>query len=181
MFTAASVGNAAATSGSRSTRFEPERSRLTYLPRTPPFIDAKSCSGSMPFEARLRTFVIDNTESGPSRRDAQQAAAPPDIARQTQNHFYPQDQSYKTKLAHEARDCRSSVTLDRVGPQSVAQEPPPRTRPDEVSADHEPLRYGPLKSAHSEDARAIGKRMAMPTRARSQNETSGLSKMLKCF
>jgi len=43
--TASADGNAAATSGSRSTRLLPFRSRATYLPRTPPVIVAKSYSG----------------------------------------------------------------------------------------------------------------------------------------
>src|SRR3989449_10664902 len=43
--TASSEGKAAATSGSSKTKLLPLRSRATYLPRTPPFIDAKSYSG----------------------------------------------------------------------------------------------------------------------------------------
>src|SRR6058998_1396247 len=43
--TASAEGKAAATSGSSRTRLLPLRSRATYLPRTPPFIDAKSYSG----------------------------------------------------------------------------------------------------------------------------------------
>src|SRR5437867_10522661 len=46
-FTARSVGNASATSGSISTMFVPARARRTYLPRTPPFMDAKSYSARM--------------------------------------------------------------------------------------------------------------------------------------
>src|SRR5256712_13834445 len=43
--TASSEGKAAATSGSSKTKLLPLRSRATYLPRTPPFIDAKQYSG----------------------------------------------------------------------------------------------------------------------------------------
>jgi len=43
--TASVEGKAAATSGSSRTRLLCLRSRATYLPRTPPFIDAKSYSG----------------------------------------------------------------------------------------------------------------------------------------
>src|SRR5438132_3399615 len=43
--TASSEGKAAATSGSSKTKLLPLRSRATYLPRPPPFLDAKSYSG----------------------------------------------------------------------------------------------------------------------------------------
>jgi len=42
--TAASVGNALAISGSMRTTFVPLRSRRTYFPRTPPYMEAKSYS-----------------------------------------------------------------------------------------------------------------------------------------
>src|SRR3989304_4586475 len=43
--TASGEGNAAATSGSKRTKLLPLRSRATYLPRTPPLLDAKQYSG----------------------------------------------------------------------------------------------------------------------------------------
>jgi len=46
-FTASPVGNATATSGSRTTMLFSRRSRSTYLPRTPPFIEAKSYCARM--------------------------------------------------------------------------------------------------------------------------------------
>ncbi len=45
--TDASEGKASVTSGSSSTMLVPSRNRLKYLPRTPPFMDAKSYSGRM--------------------------------------------------------------------------------------------------------------------------------------
>src|SRR5687767_15975484 len=43
-FTASELGNFSATSGSRTTTFDPSANRLAYLPRTPP---EKSYSGRM--------------------------------------------------------------------------------------------------------------------------------------
>src|SRR5947208_8381078 len=56
--TAASVGKTSASSGSRSTRLVPARYCLMYLPRTPPFIDAKSYSGRMSFAGLRLAFFI---------------------------------------------------------------------------------------------------------------------------
>src|SRR5579859_7845120 len=57
-FTAASVGKAPASSGSNNMRLVPARYRLAYLPRTPPFIEAKSYSGRMSwFDFRLFFFI----------------------------------------------------------------------------------------------------------------------------
>jgi len=56
--TAASVGKASASSGSSKMRLEPARYRLAYLPRTPPFIEAKSYSGRMSLvDLRLFFFI----------------------------------------------------------------------------------------------------------------------------
>src|SRR5579859_5505732 len=56
--TAASLGKAAATSGSSRTRFVPARYFLTYLPRMPPFIEAKSYSGRISVsDFRLSLFI----------------------------------------------------------------------------------------------------------------------------
>ena len=57
-FTAASVGKALATSGSSRTRFVPARSRRTYFPRTPPFMDAKSYSARIWSRSGLLAFFI---------------------------------------------------------------------------------------------------------------------------
>src|SRR3989454_11659594 len=54
-----SEGKAAATSGSSRTRLLPLRSRATYLPRTPPFIDAKSYSGLRSSSAGLVALLIE--------------------------------------------------------------------------------------------------------------------------
>jgi hypothetical protein len=57
--TAASVGNAFATSGSRRTRVVPGPNRAAYFPRTPPFMLAKSYSGRMsPVDFDLRVFDL---------------------------------------------------------------------------------------------------------------------------
>src|SRR5258708_5184548 len=56
--TAAAVGNTWASSGSRRTRLVPARYCLMYLPRTPPFIDAKSYSGRMSFAGLRLAFFI---------------------------------------------------------------------------------------------------------------------------
>ena len=58
-FTAASVGKASASSGSSNMRLVPARYRLTYLPRTPPFIEAKSYSGRMSLADRRLFFFIE--------------------------------------------------------------------------------------------------------------------------
>lgn len=58
-FTASAEGKAAATSGSSRTRLLPLRSRATYLPRTPPFIDAKSYSGLRSSSAGLAALFIE--------------------------------------------------------------------------------------------------------------------------
>jgi len=56
--TAASVGKAFASSGSSNMRLVPARYRLAYLPRTPPFIEAKSYSGRMSLvDLRLFFFI----------------------------------------------------------------------------------------------------------------------------
>src|SRR5688500_5836942 len=57
--TASSEGTAAATSGSSRTKLLPLRSRVTYLPRTPPFIDAKSYSGRISSSSRLLALLIE--------------------------------------------------------------------------------------------------------------------------
>src|SRR5262245_17141845 len=57
--TASADGKAAATSGSSRTRLLPLRSRATYLPRTPPFIDAKSYSGLRSSSAGLGALLIE--------------------------------------------------------------------------------------------------------------------------
>src|SRR3989449_7790361 len=57
--TASAEGKAAATSGSSRTRLLPLRSRATYLPRTPPFIDAKSYSGLRSSSAGLVALLIE--------------------------------------------------------------------------------------------------------------------------
>src|SRR5439155_17765108 len=57
--TASAEGKAAATSGSSRTRLLPLRSRATYLPRTPPFIDAKSYSGLRSSSAGLVVLLIE--------------------------------------------------------------------------------------------------------------------------
>src|SRR5882762_2437819 len=57
--TASAEGKAAATSGSSRTRLLPLRSRATYLPRTPPRIDAKSYSGLRSSSADLVALLIE--------------------------------------------------------------------------------------------------------------------------
>ena len=56
--TAASVGKASTISGSMRTMFVPSRKRFAYLPRTPPFIEAKSYSGRSSSVAVLSAFFI---------------------------------------------------------------------------------------------------------------------------
>lgn len=57
-FTASSLGNTFAISGSSKTTLLDSRRRFTYLPRLPPFIEAKSYSARMPFfEFRLAFFI----------------------------------------------------------------------------------------------------------------------------
>src|SRR5437773_1716310 len=58
--TAAAVGNASESSGSIRTRFVAARNRLTYFPRTPPFMEAKSYSGRISLTAVLRAFFIES-------------------------------------------------------------------------------------------------------------------------
>src|SRR2546428_3319852 len=57
--TASAEGKAAGTSGLIRTRLLPLRSRATYLPRTPPFIDAKSYSGLRSSSAGLVVLLIE--------------------------------------------------------------------------------------------------------------------------
>jgi hypothetical protein len=55
--TASSVGKAFETSGSSSTKLVPARYLLEYLPRTPPFIVAKSYSGRRSLDLGLIFFI----------------------------------------------------------------------------------------------------------------------------
>ena len=106
--TAASVGKASANSGSRSTRFVPARYRVTYLPRTPPFIDAKSYSARMwladfPIISLHRTFVRD--VSLPNRAQSQLT---PSYALHKQIYIISQFEEYNAALACPIQEIASA-------------------------------------------------------------------------